>query len=265
MFQTAYRGIAPLHRNASFNGGICKFYYIPIEDVAGFPRISAETQYLVDEPLLKEGKAWFGPIRLPKDRLGFTETLKRDAAGIYYEIRVNSFHLGDSKDSRVNLQNMPYHRYLVAAKVRAGGFWILIGTLDSYCKFNADFTTGNGPGEDSSSQFAFTTEQKPKALILPSFSADKLSPSTGGNGGGDDMSNNKEIISFEDSSTVSIIWTDNRRARFGSYPLIEIWLKDGDDHYLHLAGEIKPDAPPPGFTELTVKLGGINTGYIVIG
>ncbi|MGN6293782.1 MAG: hypothetical protein ACTHMV_13645 [Chitinophagaceae bacterium] len=266
MFPTAYKGITPLHRNSSFNGGICKFFYIPVEDVAAFPRINPENQQLIDEPLLKIGKSWFGPIQVPKDKLGFTEVMKRDKAGFFYEIKVSSFHIGDSKDSRVNLQNMPYHRYLVVGKVRAGGFYIIIGTMHSFCQFSSDYSSGNGPGDPAQSQFSFTTEQRHPALIMPGFTGDIINPEEGGNGGDDDPNmNNKEIIPFENQSSVQIVWTGTRQQKFGSYPIIEIYIKDGEEYYLHVAGEIKPDIPPPAFTQLTVNIGGENTGFIVIG
>lgn len=254
-----------MHRNITYEGGFCQFFYIPVEDIDVFPRINSATQQLVAEPSLKAGKSWFGPIKVPRDRLGFTETPKRTKAGPYYEIKFSGLQPGDSATNRVNLENMPYHRYVLSGQVRAGGYYVLIGSPDSFLQFTADYSSGNGPAETALSQIAFTTECISKALILPSFAADSTAPVDGGNNeNGEDTMNKKEIIPFAAQHTINIPWTPTRQSKFGNYPVIQVWVQDGDGYYLHVAGEIYPDQPAPAFTELTVKLGGSPTGFIVI-
>lgn len=266
MFQTSYLGIVPLHRNTDYAGGFCQFFYIPVEDIDVFPRISSVSQQLTAEPSLKAGKTWFGPIKVPRDKLGFTEVPKRTKAGPYYEIKFTGVQLGDSANSRINLENMPYHRYLVAAKVRAGGYYVLIGSPDSFLQFVADYNSGAGPADTAQSQISFSTEQISKALILPSFTADSTAPSPGGDDDpiDEEAMNKKEIIPFVNQATINIPWTATRQANFGNYPIIQVWILDGDEYYLHTAGEILPDQPAPAFTELTIRLGGNPTGFIVI-
>jgi hypothetical protein len=267
MFQTSYTGIKPLQRVFTYVGGFCQFWYIPIEDIAVFPRINAATQMLVSEPSLRQGAAWFGPIEVPRDKLGYEETQKRTKAGPYYETKMEGVHIGDSPESRVNLENMPYHRYLIVGKIRAGGFYNLIGTVDNPCKFNQVFKSGNGPAETAQTAISFNLEHISKAYILPSFAADTISPDIidGSGGGGTNTMNNKEIIPFNGQPVINIPWTPARQNNFGNFPIVEVWLQEpGEKPFLNIGGSIETDAPPPAFSELNVRLGGSPSGFIVI-
>jgi hypothetical protein len=198
MFQSSFTGIKPLQRNTSYIGGFCRFYYLPVESIATFPRVNGANQQLISEPTLVAGASWFGPITVPKDRLGFTESMERTKAGPYYKYKLEGTHIGDSIESRVNIENMVFHKYLVVGKVRAGGFYMLIGTVDSPCSFDPDYSTGNGPADTAKTNIVFSTEHISKAYILPSFDADTLAAGDGsnGNGGNGNMANQKEIIPF---------------------------------------------------------------------
>ena len=266
MFQTAYTGIVPLQRNTTYDGGFCRFWYIPVEYIETFPRINAANQQLLAEPSLKAGKNWFGPVKVPREKIGYTEELKRQAAGHYYETKLEGIHIGDSPESRVNLENMPYHRYLVVAKVRAGGYYHLIGTTDSPLTFNPVFKTGNGPADTAQTIFQFITEHISKAYILPSFSEDDaLEPGGGGGGGETTTMNQKEVITFEDVASVSIPWTPTRSGKFGVFPEIEVYTQEpGEDPKKLIGGDIVADQPPPAFTELTINMGGSASGFIVL-
>lgn len=239
-----------------------------MEDCNIFPRINSTNQQLIGEPSLKAGKAWFGPIQVPRNRLGYTEIMKRTNAGPYYEIKMEALHIGDSPQSRVNLENMPYHRYLVVGKVRAGGHYHLVGTPDSPCTFNPAYQSGNGAGETAQTLIQFLTEHISKAYILPSFTADTLSPGVISPGDEEDplcMVNQKEIISFNEQATINIPWTPTRAAKFGSFPVIDVYIEeDGSPPTRTMAGSIEADQEPPAFTELSVKLGGNPSGFIVI-
>jgi hypothetical protein len=269
MFQSSFTGIKPLQRNTAYAGGFCQFYYIPVESIATFPRVNAANQQLTDEPTLVAGAYWFGPITVPKDKLGFSEDFDRVKAGTYWKYKLEGVHIGDSVESRVNIENMVYHKYLLVGKVRAGGFYILIGTVDSPCSFSPPFTTGFGPADTAKTNFVFTTEHISKAYILPSFNADVLAAGAGGNGNGgnENMANQREIIQFNNSQQVNIPWTNTRQNKFGSMPLVEVWIDDGvNPPYLSMGGNIEVDAQPPAMTELNVKLGlGAPSGFIVLG
>lgn len=256
-------------------GGFCKWWYIPWEDVATFPRINAATQYLSGEPALKVGKSWFGPIEVPRDKFGYAESPKRTKAGPFYEIRVEGVHIGDSPESRVNLENMAYHRYLIVGKVRAGGFYKLFGSKDSWLKFDPDYRSGNGPIDTAQTLLSFYTDHISKAYVMPAFAGNVLAPGGeeeepgGGDpgGGGDTTMNQKEIIPFGAGVPTNIVWTPTRQNKFGSFPLIEVWLQDDplEKPYLHFGGAVEVDAPPPATTEFFIKPGGNVPGFIIIG
>lgn len=269
MFQNSYTGIKPLQRNQTYRGGFCKFWYIPVESINVFPRINPSNQQLIGEPSLVPGAAWFGPIEVPRSKLGFTESFKKVKAGPYYETKLEGIHIGDSPESRVNLENMPYHKYLVVGKVRAGGFYNLFGTTDSPCSFTPDYSSGKGPADTALTQFSFSTEHISKAYILPSFGAASQPPIDGGtnNGGNNNVGcmSQKEIIPFVNQATINIPWTPDRLAKFSTFPIVEVWIQEpGQQPYLNIGGSIEVDAPPPQFTELSVKLGGSPSGFIVI-
>jgi hypothetical protein len=266
MFQTSFLGLAPLHNNTAYKGGFCKFWYIPFENTGVFPRVGPNQQ-LVAEPVISPGASWFGPIWVPRDKLGFSERMRRSNAGVYYELKVEGVHMGDSSASRINLENMPYHKYLLVGKVRAGGFHMIIGTKESPCRFDTEFNGGNSPAENAQTTFAFYTEHISKAFILPSFTADTTAPGAGGGDGGDpNMANKKEIIPFVNQAAVSIPWTATRLEKFGSFPIVEVWIEDGaNPPFLNMGANIECDQPPPGFAELTVNMGnGAPSGFIVL-
>jgi hypothetical protein len=268
MFQTSYTGITALHNNQSYQGGFCHFYYVPVEGVGVFPRINPATQQLAGEPALKPGYTWYGPIAVPRNTLGFEETPKRIKAGIYYESKVDGIHPGDSELSRINMGNMAYHKYIVVGKMRAGGFYLLVGTTNSPLEFNPGYKSGNGPGEIAQSAISFKTEHKNKAYILPGFTADSFAPVDGGT---IDIPisgmNTKEIIPFVDQGTIGIPWTPLRANKFGSFPIVEVYTQEPGEVPQLVApggGQIIVDAPPPAFTEMTVRLPGAPTGFVVI-
>lgn len=266
MFQTSYKGIEPLQRNIHYMGGFCRFWYIPVEDADVFPRINSTTQYLTAEVSLKAGKAWYGPIVVPRDKIGYVEDFKTSKAGPYYQIKVEGTHVGESRESRVNLENMPYHRYLVVGKVRAGGHYHLIGTIKSPCQFAGIFKLGHGRAETAQTLISFTVEHISKAYVLPSFDSDTIGPA---DGGGEDENNpcvnKKEIIPFVNQPTINIPWTDTRLGKFGTFPVIDVYIQeDGEVPIRAMGGSIEADQPPPAFTELSVKLGGNPSGFIVI-
>lgn len=267
MFQTSYTGIVPLHSNKLYWGGICRLWCIPVEHISSFPRINT-TQYLVDEPLLIPGAKWFGPLPVPPDNAGISEEMERTKAGLFYKIKLEAVHIGDSMQSRVNLENMAYSRFIVVAKVRAGGFYMIIGTVDSPLTLTAVYETGKSLPTTAQTKLSFTTEQISKSLILPSFTSDTLAPTVAGPDDGNnssDMQNQKEIIPFTNQSEITIPWTSERIAKFKSFPIIEVWIKeDGVPPRLLIGGVIEADQPPPATTLIHVKIGTPATGYIVI-
>lgn len=265
--QTGYTGLTTLYRNLSYDGGFCEWYYIPKEDIAVWPSLNT-AQELSAEPTLGAGKSWYGPVKVPNNTVGFTETIDRQKPGHYYKQKVDGSQPGDSRSNRVILENMPYHQYIVAGKVRAGGYWVILGNPESGLVFDINSDTGRGAAASPKNTISFTGESLVKALILPSFGGQPSTPapddpgSTPG-GGTTDGPNKSETIPFTGVSEVTINWNDTRKDLFGNFPLIQVWFKDGSIYSLAQV-PITCYADPPDTTFFTVYLTGVSEGFIQI-
>lgn len=169
MNQTSYNGVTNLIKGLPVIGGVCKFWFIPIEEIDQMPVINPTNQVLKTEIVLKAGKSWRGPVPVPDDQLGFTEVLKNSNSGNYYEIKVAAVYPGDIPAMRVNADNMAYNQYVVVGKLRSTGFFVVIGNKEAGMDFTPDFDSGNANGNAALNNISFTTEQINKALVLPSF------------------------------------------------------------------------------------------------
>lgn len=150
-------------------GGICRLYYTPLENIAAWPAINPATQVASAQPTLVGGRQWYGPLNVPEASLGYTETLNTAKQGTTWKLAVEGIHPGESTASRVNMENMPYHRYAVVAKLRTGGMWILVGDKETGLDFSAKFTTGKGSKNVAETTFVFNGESPSNAIELPSF------------------------------------------------------------------------------------------------
>ena len=270
MNQTAYTGIHNLTSKIPYIGGVCKFWFIPVHDIENIPPIDPANQYLLAEPVLKAGKQWLGPVPIPDRQLGYAETQENASAGPSYKIKIAGNHYGDVPQSRVNLDNISYGRYLVMAKQRSGGFYILLGSMDSPLFFDHDFSAGqNGANDTTFSKIAFSGQAINRALVVPVFMGDTSGYLyTGGPGGGGGTTpdpNETEIIYITAESTKSFTWTTGRQQKFGPYPLVECWIQDDGGTYYLSAVQPYIDAPPPSlFTTMFYDFGAPVTGFIVI-
>lgn len=162
--QTGYTGIQTLATNLAYTGGICSFWFVPKEKIQTFPSIDPATQYLADEPALLEDESWIGPVKVPNSQIGFTETYKRNAAGIYYEQRIEGFHVGDSIGNRINYENLPYHQYVVVAKLRAGSQYIILGNEHVGAEFIPGYSNGPAPRNGGRQQVYFLYRKPAQSL-----------------------------------------------------------------------------------------------------
>lgn len=267
MRQTGYTGITSFTKDLIYDAGWCEFYYTPIENIDQWPSVLPLTQELSGEPILKAGASWFGPILVANQQLGYKEDQQRTAAGIFYKIQVDGFYPGDGRASRVNISNMPFHRYALVGKQRAGGMFVLLGAPDSGYDFNHNFQTGRG-NPAAITEFIFSGDALSKPMILPSFGSQTSTPMPGytppvGGGGGGTYTPTPEIISFTAQPSISIAWNSARKLLFGSMPVIEVWFLQG--LYYQLANiPITVDAPPPDTSVFNIDFGGITDGFIVI-
>jgi hypothetical protein len=265
MYQTGYKGIAAFASGLPFNGGFCKWYYTPRENLLAMPVVDPVTQWLVTEPELIEGAGWYGPVCVPDDQLGFEEISTRTTAGLYYKQRAYGFHPGDNGNSRINLENLPYYEFVVVGKLRAGGLWLVLGTDKLGLQLDADFKSGDGAINTAGNQFAFSISSVSRALILPSFLGNNTTPPADGGGSTDNtVANQTEIIYFADVSSVDVTWTGSRAARFGAFPEIEVWFNNDTGGSNIAWVPITVDAPAPAQTQFTIYNGSNQSGFIIL-
>ena len=264
MYQTAYTGISNLLKAIPYLGGVCQFWFIPVNEVESIPNIDPVNQYLLAEPVLKTGKVWRGPVPVPDAQLGFTETQENAAAGPYYKQQLQAQHPGDVPAHRVNLDNMAYGQYLVVAKLRSGGFYVLLGSLDSPLNFDHDFSTGPGSNDDAKTKIAFTGESIYRAPVIPNFAGNDSGFITPCDGPPPSPPNQSEIISFTAQTLVTIDWTPTRISKFGVFPEVECYVLGPDTLYYKAAVQPYIDAAPPSFTQLYFSFSGATTGFILI-
>lgn len=256
MHQSAYIGINTLQRQLDYDGGICKWWYTPKQNVDVWPSINPLTQEFEEEISLIDGAQWYGPVQVSNRQLGFDELMKQSVAGPYYELSIEGQQAGESRANRVNLQNLPHHQYIIIAKLRAGGFYIAIGNPWSGLSFKNNFKTGANGNATASNVFEFTGESISKCIALASFNNDNSTPMQ--------TSNDAEIIEFTNESIVNIAWNGTRKSRFGAFPEIEVWINDGPGNLYKENSNISVDQAYPLTTQFTISLTGPATGWVVI-
>jgi hypothetical protein len=267
MNQSGYLGISTLQNNLPYDGGFCKWYYIPLEHINIFPEIDSLTQELVTTPTLVVGKSWLGPIDVPNDHVGFIETQKQAAAGLYYEQKLEFHQPGDNRVNRQILENMPYYQYIVVAKVRAGGYWVMLGNAQCGMKFSQNQDFGKGQFTNAKTEMVFTLKSQYKGLVLPSFAGIDSETPINGSTTTQGSSNDVEVIEFTTTNAEPIFnvnWTAARIKRFGIYPLIEVWTTASGTPVLDNASIITCDAAPPATTIFSINRTGADTGYIIL-
>lgn len=172
MFQTGYVPGQSFIRNLLFDGSFCRWWFVEKENVLSIPAIDPATQFLTAEPLLVDGALWHGPVKVPDHELGFDESMDESAAGIIYKQKINGFYPGDRGDSRVNLDNLTWHEFVIIAKARAGEFYLVFGNDDMGFEFDPEYSSGEGVGDTPGAKIQFTGKSILPATPLLSFSLD---------------------------------------------------------------------------------------------
>ena len=170
MFQTGYKEITSFSKGLSFIGGICQFWFTPKQNILIFPKIDPLTQYLDGDIVLKDDSFWHGPVAVPDGRRGFSETQEKNKAGLFYKTKVYGIHPGHGRPNHINLENLAWHQFVIVAKVRSSGAFLVFGNNEVGLDFDHEFKTEDGGNKGTANTtFTFTGESIAKALILPSF------------------------------------------------------------------------------------------------
>lgn len=262
MNHTGYKDLQFIGKSyAPYIGGIAKWWYTPIENLNGFPAINPENQQLATEPVLKAGKAWFGPVNVVDRQLGLSEPQTFTAAGPLWKRKVIGFIQGSDIESHINLGNLPFHQVCIVAKVRAGGFFIILGNNNAGLKLTTDYGTGEGQFDMPGTKIAFADECMHRSLVLPSFNGLNNDPPPSW-GGGQNTSVMPEEIPLNNSGDTTLSWTPTRLTKYGNLPTIEIWAIDSDvssptyGKYYNANFPIESDGVPP--TAFIIRNNGVN-------
>jgi hypothetical protein len=160
-------------RQRSFTGGICKWWYVPVQWIAFMPPIDPLTQAYEQEPALLPGYSWLGPIWVPDSKLGFSESKEEDKPGPWYKQQVAAYQPGDGLQNRILRQNMGYMDFVVVAKPRTGSYYLVLGTPDSGMGYDHGYNTGKGGNTATAgADFTLSGESPHNATTLPVFSGD---------------------------------------------------------------------------------------------
>lgn len=85
---------------------------------------------------------------------------------------------------------------------------------------------------------------------------------------GGDMEDNTEagcdplIIPFIDRSTLTVPYTSGLRAKYGTFPSVQVWIYDGSGNLVNMGIQVQFDAYPPN--SFTADFGGNSSGIIII-
>lgn len=170
MHQTEYLPLQNIDQvNTSAIGGFCRWWFVPIEWLASFPEIDPLTQQLTAEPVLLPERTWLGPVRVPDDKLGWTQAKVTAKPGITYKQQVEGFLPGIDENSYLNLGNLDHHQFCIIGKLRSGGMLVVIGDEISGLDLTVDTVAGQGAKDTAGHKLLFTGETIDKAPILPAL------------------------------------------------------------------------------------------------
>lgn len=248
MYNTEYTSLQTIGKSyAPYIGGIVKWWYTPIENLDSFPIINPVSQKLAAAPVLKAGKNWYGPVNVPDKQLGWNDQTARSAAGLFYKNKISGFIPGHDINNHINQANLTRHQICVVAKLRSGGFFIVLGNDQVGMDIDHDTSGGIGSNDTPGTKLIFSIDSKDKAYPLDEFQGDQSIPPPifGINIIQADM----EILDFNPAGDTEIAWNAGMIARFGAYPTIEVWAKDAGTGQFY-KGNMAIDAvgtPPTSF------------------
>jgi len=264
--QTGYLGIQTLQYNLPYDGGFCEWYYANIQDVNNWQSINPDTQELIAAPTLFNGINWNGPIKTPNNSLSYKESLKNSNAGIFYEQILDANQIGSNRTNRVYLENLAHYQFVIVGKVRAGGYYVVIGNKNAGMKLVTVEDIGAGQFKTNKTDLIFTLKSQHKALVIPSFQGNNSDAVNGSTYTNITNGNDYEKINFTTTNQDPVFtfqWTNTRKIRFGQFPLIEVWSTATGTPTKDTSPNITCDSSTAP-TIFSINRTGDDTGFIII-
>jgi hypothetical protein len=143
--------------------GLCKIYFIPVERVAQDPVKIDPSGTITQMPVLNSK---FNVARLTNFSKNYTEVLKDDDGGDYYDITVTGTLPSESAANNSILRALRLHRYIVLVQTPAGLMkWL--GSKENPVKALLGFDSGKrGGGTGAVTTITFTWQHDNKPLLL---------------------------------------------------------------------------------------------------
>ena len=173
---------------------------------------------------------------------------------------------GANSTAHINIGNLAQKQLCIVAKLRAGGFYIVIGDDEFGMRLSTQFSTGVGWKDTPGTKLTLTLDSNHKALPLTSFMGDpSIAPvdvNVFSGGGSNNSALPNLLIPFNESGDTTINWTSALIIQFGQFPTIELWEWDSDRNIFCKADiPIEAVGNPP--TAFIVRNGG-GVGFINI-
>lgn len=172
LYNNPYKSIKPFKRpDLPAIGGICRFWFTEISNLAAFPYLDPISQTFTFEPPLKTGAQWFAAL-VPDRSRGWNETQETSTAGTYYKETVEGFLPGNDWENHITLANMAGQQFCIIAKLRSSSKYIILGNQIRGLQLDQAATSGTGAMDTPGTKISFKIDAAYKAPLLDSFSLD---------------------------------------------------------------------------------------------
>ena len=145
-------------------GGLDKFFFIPVDDIDSIGDIINGKAIIT----LKAEKVWFA-FYVSKGSLQFSEALKLDGKGEYFDAKLTGFTPQDSHELQAELLLMRSHRF-ACVYLDNNGKHKLVGSPDEPLHFSFKLKTGDTPAKRNGFDISFARKTKSMAIFLSNFS-----------------------------------------------------------------------------------------------
>lgn len=145
--------------------GLCKLYFIAVENLSADPSVFSSPGIIAALPTLW---AKFATAELPNFNRDYSEEQREDDGGDFLEITINGFLPFENSTQHSYLRNMQHHRYVLMV-VNPLGLVKWIGTKENPVKMLQSYSSSKRGGSSSGTniRFVWRSKEKPPVLGIP--------------------------------------------------------------------------------------------------
>ncbi len=145
-------------------GGLDKFWFIPTDHINNISDVSNGHATVT----LLTGKSWF-EFYTSKGSLQYSESMKEDEKGTYFDTKLSGFTPKDSEDLQQELQLMRSERF-VCVYLDNNDNHKLIGSAEEPLHFVFSFKSGEASASRNGYDISFSRKLRSKAIFISNFS-----------------------------------------------------------------------------------------------